>query len=145
MSRGRTRGCYTNLTEAKNTLSQISEYLIGTRFPILDLYCLSQVKGIYSVKCSNQDLRTDLLLEAKSLKDSDQFSNIYINRDLTYIQRQELYARRQSLADRRTESSQRSQSGQAQGPGESVGTAPTPSPGVGPGNGEERPHAPLEN
>ena len=76
-------------------ISRIALYLLNCEFPILDVFRIDQPKGIYRVKCANIDLRNSLVLKAKSLRDSDDFSNVYINRDLTYTQRQELYARRQ--------------------------------------------------
>ena len=74
-------------------ISKIAVFLLNCEFPILDVFHIDQPKDIYRVKCANLDLRNSLVLKAKSLRDSDNYSNVFINRDLTYTQRQELYAR----------------------------------------------------
>ena len=51
------------------------------------------------MKVSDYSTRNNILLKAKQLKDSELYRNVYINRDLTYNQRDEL---RQRLAARRS-------------------------------------------
>lgn len=55
----------------------------------------SREKGMYRVTCTNVEKRQELLQKPKTLKNNKQCKHIYINRDLTYLQRQKLHVRRQ--------------------------------------------------
>ena len=54
---------------------------------------------MYRVKIANVQWRDSVLVDAKNLKDSDLYNNVYIARDLTFLQRQDqrsLRARRRA-------------------------------------------------
>ena len=50
--------------------------------------------GLYRAVIVDADIRRALLLKAQELRNSEEFSRVYVNRDLTFQQRQELFDRR---------------------------------------------------
>ena len=74
--------------------SSVSQFLVGSPIPAESVHCINADTGMFRAKISNQESRKKLLDKAKNLKDSSQFSNIFISRDLTYLQRQEQRALR---------------------------------------------------
>ena len=71
--------------------------------PAGQVVCISREKKLYRVTFSTKDTKQLLVNEAKKLKDHETFSMIYISRDLTYSQRQELAARRAEAGHGRRE------------------------------------------
>ena len=72
---------------------EISNFLIGSGINLSDVFCIDRDKGLYRAKFASDEVRSNILNCAKRLKGSE-YDGIYINRDLTYIQHQELFARR---------------------------------------------------
>ena len=64
-----------------------------------EVVCIDAEKGLFRAKVVEVEARRKLLDAAKNLKNSQQFSSVYINRDLTYKQRQSLMARRMRSLD----------------------------------------------
>ena len=60
-----------------------------------DVFCINREKKIFRVTLVSKDHKAELVSKAKSLKDHPEFSNVFISRDLTYKQRQELIEKRE--------------------------------------------------
>lgn len=67
----------------------IARLLTGESMPLSDVSCISRDKKLYGAKIANDTLRKTLLDNTRKLKDTA-FSNVYVNRDLTYMQWTEL-------------------------------------------------------
>ena len=87
----------------KNVLDEMCEELVGESLVIDDIFCINRDRNMYRVKVQNRERKTALLLNAKNLKNSQNFSRVFISRDLTYLQRQELARKR--LASRQANNS----------------------------------------
>ena len=74
--------------------------LIGSRPEFNDIYCINRDRKLYRITIMDREKKIALLSNAKDLKNNDQFKNIYISRDLTYSQRQELRSKRAEERDR---------------------------------------------
>ena len=61
--------------------------------PLDNFTCINRERKLFRGKITSSEDRRELLEKAKTLKNS-RYSGIYINRDLTYNQRQELFSRR---------------------------------------------------
>ena len=84
--------------EAVKKFEDISEHLINEKVSLTDVVKIQSESDLYRGKIINDDLRKKVLDRAKHLKGSDQYNDVFIRRDLTYNQRQELKARRAALA-----------------------------------------------
>ena len=81
------------------------------------VFCIDRAKKLFRVKISNADSRTNILNTAKNLKDHSNFSSVFINRDLTYKQRQERRLRGSTVLDgSRPGNSSQSHQGSLRGP-----------------------------
>lgn len=76
----------------------VANHLLGGPLEYHDLVIISREKRLYRLKVPDAQTRQRLLEGARSLKDS-QFMGVYISRDLTYQQRQDLARRRQARSD----------------------------------------------
>lgn len=85
----------------------IARKLTGGPVPLSQIVCIDQDKKLYRAKVGSDEIKKKLLDNASSLAQSN-FRNVYVNRDLTYVQRQELKRRRESrrLAQSRQSSAQ---------------------------------------
>lgn len=70
--------------------------LMGCTVPLRDVVCINASKKLFRAKIDNEASKHKLLDSAKNLKNSSTFSSVFINRDLTYKQRQVLHDRRRS-------------------------------------------------
>ena len=61
-----------------------------------DIKCIDPIKGIFRATVLDDDDRRNLLSQCYKLKQSDVYKSVYIHRDLTYNQRQELYRKREA-------------------------------------------------
>lgn len=77
----------------KPSFDQVCTHLVGSTLPVTDVVCISSEKRLFRAKIQDDERRQALLDSARRLRDSP-FPNVFINRDLTYKQRQELRARR---------------------------------------------------
>ena len=53
--------------------------------------------NLFRATIRDLDMKRELILRSHELASSENFSTVYINKDLTYQQRQELLARRRAL------------------------------------------------
>ena len=90
-----------NVSQFRNQFLPVAQYVLGSNASvnISDVVCISAEKKLFRFKMDDQVARADLLRKSSCLKNSI-FSGIFINRDLTYVQRKELFKRRQ---DRRSD------------------------------------------
>ena len=72
----------------------ISSELIGSPLVLDDIVCIDAGKGLFSAKILDDEMRQRVLDSAKNLKNSSQYSNVYVNKDLTFKQRPTLMTRR---------------------------------------------------
>ena len=73
----------------------VARQLTGGPVPLSEVVCIDQAKKVYRAKVGSDAVKKKLLDNAPSLAQSN-YRHIYVNRDLTYVQRQELKRRRQS-------------------------------------------------
>ena len=73
---------------------------MGERVLVQNVHCINQATNLYRADINNKDTRLGVSKNARKLKDSGKFSRVYINRDLTYPQRQN--ARSQRMEARTT-------------------------------------------
>ena len=74
----------------------VSEALTGERVVPDQIFCVNQQSSLYRVKINDYRTRSNILDKSRDLRNIDAYRNIYINRDLTYKQREELRSRRDS-------------------------------------------------
>ena len=78
----------TSSQEVVTAFVAITNVLFGRGDIVLhDIVCVNERDRVYRAKIDNEPFRQDLLGKAKELKDIPEFSNVYVNRDLTYKQR----------------------------------------------------------
>ena len=76
--------------------ADVSEALTGQRTIPDQTYCISQERSLYRVKISDFKVRSNIMDKSRNLRNIEEYKNIYINRDLTFKQREELRTRRDS-------------------------------------------------
>ena len=81
-------------TEFQQHFSALSSALTGAPVPVDDVYCISAERSMFRIKIRDSSMRSNLLRKARELKDHNLYSNVYISRDLTYKQRQDLRDKR---------------------------------------------------
>ena len=75
-------------------LQRVSQALVEDNTEFTNVFCINRERNIYRVDVSNKERRLALLNNARNLKDHNEFSNVYINKDLTLTQRRENAKRR---------------------------------------------------
>ena len=91
--------------ELTDVFQNIAEELINERVTPINLHCINQDKRIYRVTIPDRTKRISILQNAKKLKDSHNYARVYINKDLTFQQRQDFLRRREEAGGRgRTQS-----------------------------------------
>ena len=83
-----------SIDQFRTRFSELSTCLTGSNIIPDEIHCISVENSLYRVKIRNYSERSNLLQKAKNLNSHDQYRNVYINRDHTYRQRQELRDRR---------------------------------------------------
>ena len=78
------------------SLFKDSQLLINKEVSLQDPVCIDREKGIFRGKVTNMEDKKSLLAASRKLKQTARFSLIYVHRDLTYRQRQNLRARREA-------------------------------------------------
>ena len=86
----------TDVSGVCNIFQAVSNFLVSKDISIENLQCVHQEKGIYRADIPNDDDRRLLLNQTKRLKEHASYKSVYIHKDLTYTQRQELYRRREA-------------------------------------------------
>ena len=85
--------------EFRSEFSGVTQQILGNPVNPTSVQCINPDRGMYRVRIANVQLRDSVLVDAKKLKDSDLYKNVYIARDLTFLQRQDqrsLRARRRA-------------------------------------------------
>ena len=85
----------------KPAFDRVCNHLVGSVIPVTNVVCINKDRRLFRANILDDETRKNLLDNARSLRDS-QFSNVFINRDLTYKQRQELKARRDNRRNGQT-------------------------------------------
>ena len=78
----------------RTKFAEISTFVTGAAIVPDEVYCINSDNSLYRVSVLDKTKRLNLLQNAKKLKDSPNYTGIYLNKDLTYMQRQEARARR---------------------------------------------------
>ena len=77
----------------------VSSELVGSPVQLADIVCINADRVLFRAKIMDAEARRKILDSARNLKNSTQYSSVYINRDLTYKQRQTLISRRAGTRD----------------------------------------------
>ena len=101
------RGVQTgDVSDFSNSFGDICRVLINKTPIINDVFCIDSGRGIFRLKVLDREDRIAILSNAKNLKNIDQLRNVYISRDLTYSQRQELFKKRSEARSQAQSNSQ---------------------------------------
>ena len=76
--------------------SEICETLNVEAVPLVDIQRVGDTR-LFRARISDAEKRRNLLLKVHELRNTENFSRVYIHRDLTYQQRQDLEARRRTV------------------------------------------------
>ena len=85
-----------NIVGFTEFFADVSEALTGQRVVPDETYCVNQERSLYRVKISDFKVRSNIIDKSRNLRNIEAYRNIYINRDLTFKQREELRTRRDS-------------------------------------------------
>ena len=98
----------------QDVFQEVGKCVLGSEasFNLVDVVCISREKKLYRAKIQNTEQRKNLLTNAKELKDS-RYNYVFINRDLTKAQRNELFKRREQYRQQRASDSSQSASASA--------------------------------
>lgn len=89
------RGLLRNTTEQVcQKVKEISLVLIQKEVILENVSCINNERGIFRGTINNDEDRKAIILQAKHLKQTSDFSTIYIHKDLTYKQRQAFFSKR---------------------------------------------------
>ena len=91
------RGFGDNMENAKDLFKNVVRRLINKECDLIEMCKVSGQTSLFRAKISDMDLRSEILSSAKRLKDMEGYHRLFIQRDLTYQQRQELFKRRDLL------------------------------------------------
>ena len=94
-----------DINSFRQFFGDVTEHLIDSRVEPDDIVRVNADNTshpIYRVKVMDLDARNRLLTRANLLKDTDDFKDVYVSRDLTYKQRGELRDRRFRRTGRQT-------------------------------------------
>ena len=97
-------------TDFKTKFTEFASDFTGARVEASEILAIPGQSNFFRVKILDESSRKLLLDKAKQLRDSDDYKNIYVSRDLTYAQRTEQYHRR-----RQTRQAQELQAGSRTG------------------------------
>ena len=90
---------FSDITDAdfRRKFSDVCQTLINSNPSLTSVVCINRGRGMFRVNVPCRTIKQQLLTEANKLKNHPSFSNIFISRDLTFKQREELKLRRQNL------------------------------------------------
>ena len=88
--------------DAVEEFGEITSMLIGSRVVLSDVVRIPDHPELIRAKITDEDKRKQILEKAKTLKGS-RYDGVFIRRDLTYSQRQELKLRREGQGQRDTD------------------------------------------
>ena len=78
----------------------VSSRLIGSEIVLSGIVCINKEKDMYRAKIVSDGKRVHLLSKTKELPNYPDLQAVFIHRDLTFKQRQQLWQRRQRFANR---------------------------------------------
>ena len=88
------RGFGRTENEVKQKFKNVSRRLVNHECRLAEVIKVNGQANMFRVKMVDEEERTELLLNARQLKDMEGCQNLFIQRDLTFKQRQEAYRRR---------------------------------------------------
>ena len=91
----------TTQAEFTGKFKRVYQHLMDAAPNVTNTHCISAEKSIFRVTLSEKSAKVQLLNVANKLKDSAEYSNIYISRDLTLAQRKAISAERAKRPRRR--------------------------------------------
>ena len=77
-----------------NFFSEISRSITGIEETPEEVFCINRETGLFRIKNTDYYTKTNFVNNSSKLKDFAPLKHIYISRDLTFVQRQELRERR---------------------------------------------------
>ena len=83
-----------NEAEFITIFGRISSVVLGRSIAPDNVVCINHQANLYRIKISDSETRRNILINAKKLKENNNYKNVFLSRDLTYLQRQDLRARR---------------------------------------------------
>ena len=83
-----------NDDEFRAIFGRVSNIVMDTVLQPDNVYRIPSQSNMFRIKITDTEARRKILLNAKKLKDHENFKNVYISRDLTFVQRQEFRANR---------------------------------------------------
>ena len=83
-----------NEDEFRTIFGRVTTAIIGSNCQPDNVVSVNQQANMFRIKLSDGEARKNILLNAKQLKNTANYRNIYISRDLTYLQRKEMRDRR---------------------------------------------------
>ena len=86
-----------NDCECTETFKHVCRKITGNAITPDSVFCINRDKKLYRAQVSNFGDCNEILAYARDLRESSDFNNVFINRDLTYQQRQERRQRRGPL------------------------------------------------
>ena len=81
---------------AVRAFEEVSEFLLNQRVTLTDVVQIPSESDLFRGKVADDSTRRLILDRAKQLKDTTRFGSVFIRRDLTYKQRQEIKVRREA-------------------------------------------------
>lgn len=79
------------------TVKDISKFFLNKEVCLTDIDCISHDKGVSRAKIADHQDRRSLLSVTDKFKQSPSFGYIYVHRDLTFQQKEELRSRRAAV------------------------------------------------
>ena len=89
------RGLDVDISGIQGRFDEMSQIITGRRVTLQDVCMVDREKKIFRAKVLDEQTRKHLLDESRKLGDHDAYRRVFINRDLTYQQRNDLFRRRQ--------------------------------------------------
>ena len=90
-----------NDSEFSRKFGGVSSAIVGNNVVPESIVCINRQNHLYRIKIADDEVRRNILINSKKLKDDNTYKNVYLSKDLTYLQRQEQRARRASDLSRR--------------------------------------------
>ena len=84
----------TSVEDAVHKFEAVAERLVDHKVTLTEVVRIPSESDLFRGKVADDNTRKLILEKCKQLKDSSRYGNVFIRRDLTYKQRQELKARR---------------------------------------------------
>ena len=83
-----------NVGEFTDKFKLLHQFLLNSAPRIANVHCISTESKLYRVTLDSKESRATLMKETSKLKDRPEYKDIYISRDLTLAQRNDMKAKR---------------------------------------------------